>query len=104
MEVEEDDWLPPPAGDSDGEEMELSGEVLGLRFEEPFEQMVQVLVKAQALEKRTARQRFPALPQWMFTGDGQLMGAVPEWSHMEGVWSVRLGSRMLTKLHRAAYV
>jgi len=82
MEVEEGDWVLPPAGDFDGEEIVLSDKVLVLRFEGPFEQMVQGLVKARALEKQAARLRFPVLPQWMFTSDGLLMALVPEWNHM----------------------
>ena len=103
MEVEEDDWLPPPA-DSD-QEMELSGETRGLPIDEPVELLVQVLAEAQALEKKPARQRFPALPQWMFTGAGQLMAATPEWSHQEGVWRpLRLGARIMTEEQEAGYL
>jgi len=88
----------------DDEETELGGKVPGLRFEEPVEKMVQDLVKAQAQEKMPARQRFPALSQWMFTGARQLMAPVPEGNHMEGVWAVRLGPRMLTKGQWGVYV
>ena len=52
--------------------MELRGKTQGLRIEEPLEQMAQDLVEAQAPVVKTARQRFPALPQWMFTGAWQL--------------------------------
>jgi len=101
MEVEED-WFPPPADDE--EDMELSGKEHGLRIGEPFELIAQDLVEAQAMEKKPARQSFPTLPQWMFTGAGRLKAAAPEWKHQEGVWAVRLGARILTEEQEAGYL
>jgi len=119
MEVEEDEWLPPPAGSDDDEEgnewlppppgsddddeMKLSGKEHGLRIGEPLELIAQDLVEAQALEKKPARQRYPALPQWMFTGAGRLKAAAPEWKPQEGVTGVRLGARILTEEQEAGY-
>jgi len=84
--------------------MELSGKEQGLRIGEPLELIAQDLVEAQALEKRPARQGFPALPQWMFTGAGRLKAAAPEWKPQEGVWAVRLGARILTEEQEAGYL
>jgi len=122
MEVEEDEWLPPPAGSDDDVEgnewlppppgsddddvIELSGIAQGLCSGEPPEQLAQGRAETPALTEREVRQRFPDLdlPPWMFTGAGRLKAATAEWNSQEGTWAVRMGARVLTEVQEAGFL